>query len=64
MNSVKEVEAGIRLPSGGPKVFIGPHSATEPTTSALRLPGVLFSWLWLFVIVLALIWGTYFTVMR
>jgi len=63
------VEAGIRLPSAGPEVFIGPPSATQPTegqapTSALRLPGGLLSWLLLFVAGLVLIWGTYFVVMR
>lgn len=63
------VEVGIRLPAAGPKVFIGPRTATEPTegqapTTALWLPGGLLSWLWLFVIALVLIWGTYFSVMR
>lgn len=61
-------EAGIRLPTAGPEILIGPRTATEPTegqapTSALRLPGGLLSWLWLFVMALALIWGTYFRVM-
>jgi len=63
-----QAEAGLRLPSAGPRVFIGPRTATEPTigqapSSALRLPGGLFSWLWLLVMVLLLIWGVYFRVM-
>jgi len=63
-----QAEAGIRLPSGGPPVFIGPGSATESPvghapTSALRLPGGLFSWLWLFVLGLVLIYSVYFRVM-
>jgi mono/diheme cytochrome c family protein len=61
-------EAGLRLPSAGPKVFIGPQTATEPTvgqapSSAVRLPGGLFSWLWLLVFALLLIWSVYFRVM-
>lgn len=63
-----QTEAGLRLPSAGPRVFIGPLTATEPTvgqapSSALRLPGGLFSWLWLLVMALLLIWSVYFRVM-
>lgn len=62
------VNTGIELPTLGPKVFIGPPTATEPTegqapTSALRLPGGLLSWLLLLVGGLVLIWATYFKVM-
>jgi hypothetical protein len=63
-----QTEAGIRLPSAGPRVFIGPASATESPvghapTSALRLPGGLFSWLWLLAFALVLIYSVYFRVM-
>ncbi len=67
--SFYHVEAGLKLPSGGPEVFIGPESAHviddngDAPQIALRLPGGLFSWLWLFIGVLALIWGTYFLTM-
>jgi len=60
--------AGLHLPSLGPEIFIGPKSAHEivdgkaPMT-ALRLPGGTLSWLWLFVAVLMLVWGTYIFVM-
>jgi hypothetical protein len=58
-------EAGIRVPSAGPQVFVGPQSARElndmgeAPNIALRLPGGALSWLWLYVGVLALVWGIY-----
>ncbi len=63
-----QASAGIRLPSAGPPVFAGPDSATHyevghAPTPALRLPGGLFSWLWLFVFAVVLIYATYFRVM-
>ncbi|MBI4186160.1 MAG: c-type cytochrome [Chloroflexi bacterium] len=65
--SFYHTEAGMRLPSAGPEVFIGPRSSFElemgsaPMT-ALRLPGGLGSWLWLFIGVVMTIWMTYFRV--
>ncbi len=62
-------EAGINLPSAGPEVFIGPRSAHEldemgrAPTSALRLPGGILSWLWLFAGAVLLVWATYFVAM-
>ncbi|MBM2825593.1 MAG: Cytochrome c protein [Dehalococcoidales bacterium] len=60
-------EVGIRLPTLGPELFIGPQSAfvlemgRAPMT-ALRLPGGLLSWLWLMIGAVMLIWFTYFRV--
>jgi hypothetical protein len=61
-------EAGMKLPSAGPEVFVGPgaHGLNElgdAPTFAIRLPGGLISWLLLFVAIVLLIWGTYFRVM-
>jgi hypothetical protein len=62
-------EAGIRFDSVGPGVFIGPKSAKElgemgnAPAPALRLPGGIFSWLWLYIGAVVLVWGTYFIVM-
>ncbi|MBI4285132.1 MAG: c-type cytochrome [Chloroflexi bacterium] len=63
-----ETEVGIKLPAPGKEVFIGPESAHRlragdlaPMT-ALRLPGGIGSWLWLFIGVIMLIWSTYFRV--
>lgn len=62
-------EAGVKLPSLGPEIFIGPDSAHElgemgnaPTT-ALRLPGGALSWLWLFALVLIVVYGAYIVTM-
>ncbi|OGO35615.1 MAG: hypothetical protein A2147_04710 [Chloroflexi bacterium RBG_16_57_8] len=63
-------EAGIKLPSWGPRVFFGPESAMrlgemgEAPTSALYLPGGLVSWLLLVVAAIVLVWFSYFRVMR
>ncbi|MDO8491304.1 MAG: c-type cytochrome [Dehalococcoidia bacterium] len=58
-------EAGIRMPAPGPEIWIGPESAFDlgpqgnaPNT-ALRLPGGMLSWLWLFVLVLIAVYVTY-----
>ncbi|OGO31257.1 MAG: hypothetical protein A2Z29_09495 [Chloroflexi bacterium RBG_16_56_11] len=62
-------EAGLPFLSGGPELFVGPESAHEvgemgsAPTSALRLPGGIFSWLWVVLAILLLIWGVYFIVM-
>ena len=64
-----QAEAGIRFQSVGPEVFIGPGSSHElgemgnAPQPALRLPGGIFSWLWLYIGVVALVWGIYFVVM-
>ena len=63
-----EMKAGIRLPSPGEEVFIGPESALLPgeTGSApitvFRLPGGILSWLLFLVVTIMLIWATYFRV--
>jgi hypothetical protein len=63
-------EAGIKLPTAGPKIFIGPDSAThigpmgQAPTSALYLPGGLTSWLLLVVAAIAMVWFSYFRVIR
>ncbi len=60
-------EAGIQLPAPGEEVLVGPKSAVEleegsaPMT-AFRLPGGILSWLLLLVVVVMLIWATYFRV--
>ncbi len=58
--------AGIKMPSTGPRVFFGPVSSegtgpmgTAPT-SALRLPGGLVSWLLIPVAAVLLVWRSYF----
>jgi len=62
-------EAGIRMPSPGEEVFIGPESARHPgemgqaPTSGLRLPGGVLSWLLLFVGALLVFWGAYSFIM-
>lgn len=64
-----KTEVGMRFPSPGPEVFIGPPSAHELDSlgfapqSALRLPGGLLSWLWLYIGVIILVWATYFVAM-
>ncbi len=64
-----EVEVGMQLPTLGDEVFIGPQSALAPgemgkaPTSAFRLPGGILSWLLLFVVVVMIVWLTYFLVM-
>jgi hypothetical protein len=64
-----QAETGIKMPSPGPEVFLGPESAHElgqmgeAPNSALRLPGGVLSWLWLFIGVLVLVWGVYFIIM-
>lgn len=64
-----QTEVGLRPPPAGKDIFIGPEGAMEllgegnaPLT-ALRLTGGVFSWLLLFVGVLAIIWIAYFRVM-
>ena len=63
-------EAGIKLPAIGPTVFFGPDSAIhldamgEAPTSAFYLPGGLTSWLLLVVAALAMVWFSYFRVVR
>ncbi len=58
--------AGIKLPSAGPRVFLGPESSQgtgamgAAPTSALRLPGGLVSWLLLPVAAVLLVWRSYF----
>lgn len=58
---------GIRLPALGTEVFIGPVSAriaaAAAPTSAFRLPGAMFSWLLLFVGLVATLWVTFMLVM-
>ncbi|MBI4304670.1 MAG: c-type cytochrome [Chloroflexi bacterium] len=66
--SLYSPHAGIKLPSAGPAVFLGPKSALQlgekgaAPTAAFRLPGGAVSWLWLFAGVLLLVWTTYFRV--
>ncbi|MBI4304669.1 MAG: c-type cytochrome [Chloroflexi bacterium] len=62
-------EVGLKLPSVGKDIVIGPPSAKElnhlgeAPTSALRLPGGILSWLLLPALVIVVIWATYFRVM-
>lgn len=64
-----QTDVGIHLPSSGPEVFVGPdssHQLSDMATApfpALRLPGGLFSWLWLYIGVVVLVWGIYFIIM-
>ncbi len=60
-------EVGIKLPTLGPELFIGPQTAFvlemgRAPMSALRLPGGLLSWLWLMIGAVMLVWFTYFRV--
>ncbi|MBI2861082.1 MAG: c-type cytochrome [Chloroflexi bacterium] len=60
-----EVEVGLHLPAPGKEVVIGPESAIRPKDAsspmtAFRLPGGIVSWLWLFLITVAMVWLTYF----
>ncbi|MBI4295819.1 MAG: c-type cytochrome [Chloroflexi bacterium] len=62
-------EIGLKFPTIGPEVFVGPQSAHQlgeggraPNT-ALRLPGGILSWLLPVILTIALIWFTYFRVM-
>jgi len=63
-------EAGLKLPSAGPVKFVGPDSATgidtmgQAPTSAFYLPGGLTSWLLLVVAAIAMVWFSYFRVIR
>lgn len=63
-----QTDVGIRLPTLGKEVFIGPESALLPgeTSSApltvFRLPGGILSWLLFLVVAIVLIWTTYFRV--
>lgn len=58
-------EVGLRLPTVGKEIFVGPASSHELSVpenapmTALRLPGGTLSWLLLFVGVLVLFWGAY-----
>ena len=62
-------EAGLHLPAPGDEVFLGPASATVPSsigeapTTGFRLPGGILSWIFLLVGAVALSWGTYIRVM-
>lgn len=60
-------EVGIRLPTLGPELFIGPQSAFvlemgRAPVAGIRLPGGLLSWLWLMIGAVMLVWFTYFRV--
>ncbi|MFC2072698.1 c-type cytochrome [Chloroflexota bacterium] len=63
-------EAKTSKSSNSKDIFIGPDSAREldkhgnAPSSALYLPGGLFSWLWLYIGILAVVWGTYWLVMH
>ncbi len=65
-----QAKAGIKLPTTGKEVFIGPPSALElgemgeAPTSAFRLPGSILSWLLLMVVTVGLIWFSYFRVIH
>ena len=58
--------AGIKMPSTGPRIFLGPASSQgtgtmgAAPTSAIRLPGGLVSWLLLPVAAVLLVWRSYF----
>jgi hypothetical protein len=62
-------KAGLEINPIGPDIFIGPKSSHQldemgnAPTAALRLPGGIFSSLWLIIGALALVWVIYFTVM-
>jgi mono/diheme cytochrome c family protein len=64
-----EPEAGIHLPTVGEEVFLGPDSATVPSTigeppaTGFRLPGGVLSWVLLLVAAVGLSWGTYIRVL-
>jgi len=63
-----QAQAEVKLPTVGKDVFIGPPSALElgemgnAPVGGFRLPGGYLSWLWLLVIMVALLWATYFRV--
>jgi mono/diheme cytochrome c family protein len=59
---------GVKFPSAGPAIFLGPSVAAQVSydaapTKVFRLPGGLFSFLWIPIMVIMLIWTTYFRVM-
>jgi mono/diheme cytochrome c family protein len=63
------VDIGLHMPAGGPTVYIGSEGSKQidangdAPKSALRLPGGLFSWLWLYVLVVGGVWLAYFIIM-
>ncbi len=65
-----QAEAGVTMPTSGQAIFIGPESARAlgeggiAPTSAFRLPGGTLSWLLVIVLIVMLIWFTYFRVLH
>ena len=63
-----ETEIGVKFIAAGPQIFLGPSIDSQAAKNAapvkvFRLPGGLFSMLWIPILVIALIWFTYFRVM-